>query len=79
MIKPTAIANLMTVALVAAASHVKNGSKMTQHNDKLKNLILQELYKNGITRKNHLLSKALLTKLINIIDIKKYINLKFLL
>ncbi len=41
--KPTAIANLMAVALVAAASHVKNGSKKTQHIDTLKSLILQEL------------------------------------
>ncbi len=79
MFKPTAIAGLMTMALVAAASHVKNGSKMTQHTDALKNLILQELYKNGITPKNHLSSKALLTKLINIIHIKKNITLKLLL
>jgi hypothetical protein len=43
MFKPNAIANLVTVALVVAASNVKNGNKMTQHTDALKNLILQEL------------------------------------
>jgi hypothetical protein len=44
MFEPIAIAALMTVALVVAASHVKNGSKTPQNTDTLKNLILQELY-----------------------------------
>jgi hypothetical protein len=35
--------DLMTVVLVAAASHVENRNKMTQHNDALKNLILKQL------------------------------------
>jgi hypothetical protein len=34
------------VMLVAAASHVENGNKMTQHTDALKNLILQLLLEN---------------------------------
>jgi hypothetical protein len=79
MFKPTAIANPMTVVLVAAASHVENKSKTTQNTDALKYLVLQELYKIGITPKKHLLSKAFLTKLINIIHFKKYITHKFLL
>jgi hypothetical protein len=33
----------MNVVLVAAASHIKNGNKMTQHTDALKILIFQEL------------------------------------
>jgi hypothetical protein len=32
------------VVLVAAASNVENGNKMTQYTDAVKNLILQELY-----------------------------------
>jgi hypothetical protein len=33
----------MNVVLVMAASHIENGSKMTQHTDALKILILQQL------------------------------------
>jgi hypothetical protein len=35
--------DLMNVVLVAAASHIENGNKMTQHTDALKNLIPQQL------------------------------------
>jgi hypothetical protein len=33
----------MNVVLVAAASHIENGNKMTQHTGALKILILQQL------------------------------------
>jgi hypothetical protein len=34
----------MNVVLLAAASYIENGKKMTQHTDALKILILQQLF-----------------------------------